>query len=285
MHANYLSTELTALDWDSLAQNYSFPSMDPQGWELEPPSEMIDQHHPRLENPHFHSTPQRSQTHPSTLANGLSQDPMMTAYLMQQLPSTSTNTEASLDLSLGDSQSWSSAMNSTRHPERHQASPDLALEQFYRRYQHPHPHSQHPHSQQHSQQRAMSAPEPPQAHYAQQIRQQQAEQMRRANGHGHPHHALAVDELGRRMAKAGGAVPVSDGEYYRHLGIATAYNQHTQAVHPYFQLQDPPGRTYVRCEGGQEREELELEVGERVESPLGAIKYESPQEVGSLQLE
>jgi hypothetical protein len=92
-----------------------------------------------------------------------------------------------------------------------------------------------------------------------------------------------MDDLGRRMSKAGGAVPVSDGEYYRHLGIATAYNQHTQAVHPYFQLQDPPGRTYVRREG--EREELELEGGERVESPQGAIKYESPLEAGSLQLE
>lgn len=266
MHANYLTTELTELDWDSLAQNYQFQSMGGvANWADSAPSDsMMDQHHPRPESLHFHSTPQRSQSHPSIHANGLSQDPMMTAYLMQMA---NTSTDPTLDLSLADSQSWNSAMTQTHHhPERHPESQDQALEQFYRRYQ----------------QRAMAVPELPQAHYSQEIRQQQADQMRRQHQAAHSHHQRHADG----MAAMEDRRKLQEGEYYRHLGIATVYNQHTPPVHPYFQLQDPPSRTqHYHHEQPSHRRSSPLALLDRARegSPQGAIKYESP--VGSLQLE
>ena len=259
---NYLTPELPGLDWVALERNYPYPHIPTDQWDQVSPS--MDRPPQSQENHHFHSILPRSQSSNSnlqpSLVNGHSQDPMMTAYLMGMQ---TTTTDQSQDPSLDDSQSWSSSMTQMNHqgrqPQQTQPPPDS-----YRRYP----------------SRSMSAHELPQEHYSQEIRSH-SDQMRSQAMQIH-----SPQEIEDRQK--------AQGDYYRHLGMAAAY-QPTQ-IPPYFHLQDPPTRNppYLQLQIPTESHHLHhrssapglLEMSirdQRRASPQGTIKYESPQGLPQLE--
>lgn len=182
----------------------------------------------------------------------------MTAYLMGIQ---TTTTDQSQDPNLGDSQSWSSSMTRMNHqgrqPQQTQPLPDS--------YRHP--------------SRSMSAHELPQEHYSQGIRN--SGQMRRPSMQIHTSQEIEDPQK-------------FQGDYFRHLGMAAAY-QSTQ-IPPYFHLQDPPTRNppYLQLQIPTESHHLHhrssapglLEMSirdQRRASPQGTIKYESPQGLPQLE--
>lgn len=252
---NYLTSDLPGLDWGALDRSYPFPHIQTDQWDQVSP--VMDHPPQSQENPHFHSILPRSQSnssnHQSSLANGLSQDPMMAAYLMGMQ---TTTTDQSQGPNLEDSQSWSSSMTRMNHqgrqPQQIQPPPDS-----YRRYP----------------SRTMSAHELPQEHFSLEIRNPPS-QMRR-----HPMQIHTSQEIEDRQK--------AQGDYYRHLEVAVAY-QSTQ-IPPYFHPQDPPTRNppYLQLQIPTESHHLHhrssapglLEMSTRDQrraSPLATIKYESP---------
>jgi len=255
----YLTPELPGLDWGALERSYQYPHIPTDQWDQVSPA--MDRPPQSQENPHFHSILPRSQSSNSnpqpSLVNGLSQDPMMAAYLMGMQ---TTTTDQSRDPNLDDSQSWSSSMTRMSHqgrqPQQTQPPPDS-----YRRYP----------------SRSMSAHELPQEHYSQEIRNHSGR---------HPMQIHSSQEIEDRQK--------AQGDYYRHLGMAAAY-QSTQ-IPPYFHLQDPPTRNppYLQLQIPTESHHLHhrssapglLEMSirdQRRASPQGIIKYESPQGLPQLE--
>jgi len=176
----------------------------------------------------------------------------MAAYLMGMQ---TTTTDQSQDPNLDDSQSWSSSMIRMNHQGRQpqQTQPPDS----YRRYP----------------SRSMSAHELPQEHYSQEIRNPSGQMCR------HPMQIHSSPEIENCQK--------TQGDYYRHLGMAAAY-QSTQ-IPPYFHLQDPPTRNppYLQLQIPTESHHLHhrssapglLEMSTRDQrraSPLATIKYESP---------
>ena len=258
----YLTSELPGLDWGALERNYPYPHIQTDQWDQVSPA--MDRPPQLQENPHFHSILPRSQSSNSnpqpSLASGLSQDPMMTAYLMGIQ---TTTTDQSQDPSLDDSQSWSSSMTRMNHQGRQtqqtQPPPDS-----YRRYP----------------SRSMSVHELPQEHYSQEIRSTSGQMCR----HPMQTHSSPETENCQKI----------QGDYYRHLGMAAAY-QSTQ-IPPYFHLQDPQTRNqpYLQLQIPTESHHLHhrssapglLEMSirdQRRASPQGTIKYESPQGLPQLE--
>ena len=252
---NFLTPELPGLDWAALGRNYPYPHIQTDQWDQVSP--VMDHPPQSQENHHFHSILPRSQSSNSnpqpSLANGLSQDPMMAVYLMGMQTTTTDQTQ---DPNLDDSQSWNSSMTRMNHqgrqPQQTQPPPDS-----FRRYP----------------SRSMSAHELPQDHFSQGIRNSSG-QMRR-----HPMQIHTSQEIEDHQK-----VP---GDYYRHLGMAAAY-QSTQ-IPPYFPLQDHPPRNppYLQLQIPTESHHLHhrssapglLEMSirdQRRVSPQGIIKYESP---------
>lgn len=259
---NYLTQELRGLDWGALDRNYPYPHIQTDHWDQVSP--VMDRPPQSQENHHFHSILPRSQSRNSnpqqSLANGLSQDPMMAAYLMGMQ---STTTDQSRDPNLDDSQSWNSSMTRMNHqgrqPQQTQPPPDS-----FRRYP----------------SRSMSVHELPQEHFSPEIRNPPG-QMRR-----HPIQIHTSQEIEDHQK--------AQGDYYRHLGMAAAY-QSTQ-IPPYFHPQDPPTRNppYLQLQIPTESHHLHhrssapglLEMSirdQRRTSPLGTIKYESPQGLPQLE--
>ena len=258
----YITPELPGLDWGALERNYQYPHIPTDQWDQVSP--VMDRPPQSQENPHFHSILPRCQSSNSnlqpSLANGLSQDPMMAAYLMGMQ---TTTTGPSQDPNLDDSQSWSSSMTRMNHqgpqPQQTQPPPDS-----YRRYP----------------SRSMSAHELPQEHYSHEIRNH-PDQTRR-----HPMQIHSSQEMEDRQKV--------QGDYYRHPGMAAAYPS-TQ-IPPYFHLQDPPTRNppYLQLQIPTESHHLHhrssapglLEMSirdQRRASPQGTIKYGSPQGLPQLE--
>lgn len=258
---SYLTPELPGLDWGTLDRSYPYPHIQTDQWDQVSP--VMDRPPQSQENHHFHSILPRSQSSNSdpqpSLGNGLSQDPMMAAYLMGIQ---TTITDQSQDPSLDDSQSWSSSMTRMSHqgrqPQQTQPPPDS-----YRRFP----------------SRSMSAHELPQEHFSQEIRNLSG-QMRR-----HPIQIYTSQEIEDHQKV--------QGEYYRHLEMA-ATSQSTQ-IPPYFHLQDPPTRNppYHQLQILTESHHLhhrssapgllEMSRDQRRASPQGTIKYESPRGLPQLE--